>query len=174
MSIPKDGYYIATVLLDSGGATVSYVEVRDGTPLSRHGFELLPSACSNFFECSTVEYQQGWPERAALELDAIRTANKALVEQLAAHKAVVEDPAALWANWMRGTVKLPAGIGDVRQHQERVKRLEAWGDRLEELLGDPPNANCSCHISPPCNDCVEWAAIREAKTEWSQAKEAKL
>jgi len=56
---------------------------------------------------------------------------------------------------------------------ERVKRLEAWGDRLEELLGDPPDANCSCHISPPCNDCVEWAAIREAKTEWNQAKETK-
>ena len=55
--------------------------------------------------------------------------------------------------------------------KERVERLEAWGDRLEELLGDPPDANCSCHISPPCNDCVEWAAIREAKTEWNQAKE---
>ena len=54
---------------------------------------------------------------------------------------------------------------------ERIKRLEEAGDRLEELLGDPPNANCSCHISPPCNDCVEWAAIREAKTEWNQAKE---
>ena len=57
--------------------------------------------------------------------------------------------------------------------KERVKRLEAWGDRLEELLGDPPRANCSCHISPPCSDCVEWAAIREAKAEWNQAKETK-
>jgi hypothetical protein len=53
---------------------------------------------------------------------------------------------------------------------ERVKRLEEAGDRLEELLGDPPNANCSCHISPPCNDCFEWAAIREAKAEWTEAQ----
>jgi hypothetical protein len=43
---------------------------------------------------------------------------------VAAYKAVAEDPAALWANWLRGTVKLPAGIGDVRQMDERVKRLE--------------------------------------------------
>lgn len=59
-----------------------------------------------------------------VEVATLRTANKALVEQLAACKAVVEDPAALWANWLRGTVKLPAGIGDVRQLVERVKRLE--------------------------------------------------
>jgi hypothetical protein len=60
---------------------------------------------------------------------------------------------------------------EIGQLQERVKRLESAGDTLEELLGDPPKANCYCHISPPCNDCVEWAAIREAKTEWNQAKE---
>lgn len=119
------------------------------------------------------ECEEAERNRWITEVATLRTANKALEEQLAAYKAVVEDPAALWANWLRKTVKLPAGIGDVRQLEERVKRLEAWGDRLEELLGDPPDANCSCHISPPCNDCVEWWAIREAKTEWSQAKEAK-
>lgn len=47
-------------------------------------------------------------------------------------EAVVNDPHALWANWLRGDVKLPAGIGDVRQYQDRIKRLEdcaetAWG-----------------------------------------------
>ena len=64
------------------------------------------------------------------EVATLRTANKALVEQLAAYKAVVEDPAALWANWLRKTVKLPAGIGDVRQLEERVKRLEEAGNKL--------------------------------------------
>ena len=39
-------------------------------------------------------------------------------------EAVVNDPHALWANWLRGDVKLPAGIGDVRQYQDRIKRLE--------------------------------------------------
>ena len=41
---------------------------------------------------------------------------------------VVNNPAALWANWLRGTVKLPAGIGDVRQYQERIHQLE---DRIK-------------------------------------------
>lgn len=36
---------------------------------------------------------------------------------------------------------------------------------LEHLLERgiaPPDRNCSCHISPPCNDCVEWSGLREA------------
>ena len=39
-------------------------------------------------------------------------------------EAVVNDPHALWTNWLRGDVKLPAGMGDVRQYQAHIKRLE--------------------------------------------------
>jgi hypothetical protein len=39
-------------------------------------------------------------------------------------QAVTNDPHALWVNWLRGSVALPVGIGDVRQHQDRIKRLE--------------------------------------------------
>jgi hypothetical protein len=39
-------------------------------------------------------------------------------------QAVTNDPHALWANWLRGSVALPVGIGDVRQYQDRIKRLE--------------------------------------------------
>jgi hypothetical protein len=39
-------------------------------------------------------------------------------------QAVTNDPHALWANWLRGTVTLPVGIGDVRQYQDRIKQLE--------------------------------------------------
>jgi hypothetical protein len=46
-------------------------------------------------------------------------------------EAVVNDPHALWANWLRGTVKLPAGIGDVRQYQERIQRLVEAGDQID-------------------------------------------
>ena len=82
--------------------------------------------------------------------------------------ATLEDMCACWPKSMAMELQAlrTANAGLV----DRVRRLEAWGDRLEELLGDPPSANCSCHISPPCNDCVEWAAIREAKAEWSNAK----
>ena len=45
-------------------------------------------------------------------------------------ESVVNDPHALWANWLRGSVALPVGIGDVRQYQERIKRLEEAGDAM--------------------------------------------
>jgi hypothetical protein len=50
-------------------------------------------------------------------------------------QAVTNDPHALWANWLRGSVALPVGIGDVRQYQERIKRLEEAGDKMAESLG---------------------------------------
>lgn len=37
---------------------------------------------------------------------------------------------------------------------------------LEELLNntdEPPPANCSCHIAPPCNDCVDNSSARELR-----------
>jgi len=39
-------------------------------------------------------------------------------------QAVTNDPHALWANWLRGSVTLPVGIGDVREYQDHIKRLE--------------------------------------------------
>lgn len=35
---------------------------------------------------------------------------------------------------------------------------------LEELQShiDIPDKNCSCHLSPPCGDCVDYSSIREA------------
>jgi hypothetical protein len=45
-------------------------------------------------------------------------------ERIKLLEAVTNDPHALWANWLRGSVALPVGIGDVREYQERIKRLE--------------------------------------------------
>ena len=50
-------------------------------------------------------------------------------------QAVTNDPHALWVNWLRGGVTLPVGIGDVRQYQERIKRLEEAGNMLEHNNG---------------------------------------
>lgn len=49
-------------------------------------------------------------------------------------QAVTNDPHALWANWLRGEVTLPVGIGDVQEHHDRVKRLEKDSKRLAWLL----------------------------------------
>jgi len=68
-------------------------------------------------------------------------------------EAVVNDPHALWTNWLRGDVKLPAGIGDVRQYQDHIKRLEEAGDALKTAgyfggWGDAVN---------------KWVKVREGK-----------
>ena len=53
----------------------------------------------------------------------------------------------------------------IQQRDGLLAALELFMERVDE----PPEANCSCHISPPCNDCVENWGLREA---FSDAKEA--
>jgi hypothetical protein len=48
----------------------------------------------------------------------------AVNERIKRLQAVTNDPHALWVNWLRGSVALPVGIGDVREYQDRIKRLE--------------------------------------------------
>jgi hypothetical protein len=43
---------------------------------------------------------------------------------------------------------------------------------LEELLeqtGTPPHKNCSCHIAPPCPDCVDYSGVRYAIEQTNKA-----
>jgi hypothetical protein len=77
-------------------------------------------------------------------------------------QAVTNDPHALWANWLRGSVALPVGIGDVREYQDRIKRLEAAGDVLCE------NSNPSRWDSPYAG-----ALKLTEQSNWNKAKEAK-
>jgi hypothetical protein len=94
--------------------------------------------------------RKNWPAFAR-QLERELNAAQGRIKQL---ESVINDPHALWANWLRGTVTLPVGIGDVRQYQERIKLLEEAGDRIL-------NAN---------NDDEEYEAIKH----WTKAKEAKL
>ena len=84
------------------------------------------------------------------DLTAARERITRLEEERDAALAVATDPHALWANWLRGTVTLPAGIGDVRQYQAHITRLEEAGDRaiLNSYLPDRLAA---------------WTAAKEAK-----------
>jgi hypothetical protein len=72
-------------------------------------------------------------------------------------EAVVNDPHALWTNWLRGDVKLPVGIGDVRQYQDCIKRLEEAGDKLHWAWMNP--------FDPAGETIVD---------NWDKAKEDKL
>jgi len=59
-------------------------------------------------------------------------------ERIQRLEVVINDPHALWANWLRGSVTLPVGIGDVRQYQDRIKRLEEALDTLTLVVGLTP------------------------------------
>lgn len=84
MSTPKDGFYTARVFLDTGGAVRLFVRVLGGVPYSGHAINrpMLPEACSQFEPVSTPEFCQTWSDEAALELDTLRAANRALVDRV--------------------------------------------------------------------------------------------
>ena len=85
-------------------------------------------------------------------------------ERIKLLEAVTNDPHALWANWLRGSVALPAGIGDVRQYQDRIKRLEEAGDAMLNAWLMPEDSMEYC----------DWVALSaDAKAMWHKAKEAK-
>lgn len=48
---------------------------------------------------------------------------------------------------------------------ERLTRLVAHMgetlERAEDYLPVPPERNCSCHLSPPCGDCVDFSDLRD-------------
>ncbi len=44
----------------------------------------------------------------------------------------------------------------------RIRRLETCVEDFLELT-EVPDANCSCHLGPPCRDCVEYGSIREVR-----------
>lgn len=48
---------------------------------------------------------------------------------------------------------------------QRVRELEIALDLMLERADEPPEKNCSCHLSPPCNDCVDYDGLREAFAE---------
>lgn len=44
---------------------------------------------------------------------------------------------------------------------EAPKLLEAL-ESLLEMTGEPPDWNCTCHLTPPCIDCVDYSGWRNA------------
>jgi hypothetical protein len=131
-----------------------------------HGGNLLRSDNCGFatYECRTVydvELADNQWKRAEQSMACQHRENQLLMKQrdearerIKRLEAVTNDPHALWANWLRGSVALPAGIGDVRQYQDRIKRFEEAGDAIL-------NAN---------NDDEQYEAMKQ----WRKAKEAKL
>jgi hypothetical protein len=75
--------------------------------------------------------QEFVPSEFARTLERELNAANELIVRL---QAVTNDPHALWANWLRGSVTLPEGIGDLREYQDRIKRLEEENDSMRADL----------------------------------------
>lgn len=57
---------------------------------------------------------------------------------------------------------LPVTIIGAR-HPDDTKLIGLLAELLQDFIDNTsvPEANCSCHISPPCNDCVDNGGMRE-------------
>ena len=73
-------------------------------------------------------------------------------------------------------------LSALQQPAAHAAKEAAWKERekvLEGLLEEMilnfyiPEANCSCHKSPPCNDCVEYSYVREIKEQVKAALQNK-
>ena len=133
MRIPKDGYYIARVQLDTGGEHQRYVRVKGGKLHDEEGEELLPQACGDFNELSSVMIAWVWPEDVAMELEALRTANAGLVERVKQFTEALSDPAAVWANMLRGSIAMPTHIPEL---EGRLTDAHALADRFQKAGQD--------------------------------------
>jgi len=72
-----------------------------------------------------------------------------------------------WAHPTDGTEVVNADFArqlerELSAEREKVRELREALDYLFENITPPPEANCSCHMSPPCSDCVNYGAEREA------------
>lgn len=60
-----------------------------------------------------------------------------------------------------GAERESALLGKVAQQSAALKLASLALSEGVEYVEEPPEKNCSCHLSPPCNDCVDHSAVRE-------------
>ena len=163
MSIPKDGYYTAWVQLDTGGALPAYIRVQDGVIRDSDGDELRLDACTDFHPVSTQQFCGVWPKEAAMELEALRTANAGLVEKIRGLEAARTQAAANSLANMLSYEELEAKV------EAKVKRLEEAGDVMAKLIpfaiGDDEDESWANHMMS-----YNKARCRGAVENWIKAK----
>jgi hypothetical protein len=55
-------------------------------------------------------------------------------------------------------------ISDLKDEVLAANSVALLVSEFLELIPAPPEPNCHCFISPPCNDCVEYAGEREIRS----------
>lgn len=52
-------------------------------------------------------------------------------------------------------------LGKVERQSAALKLAKDALSEGVEYVEEPPEKTCSCHLAPPCNDCVDHSAVRE-------------
>lgn len=58
---------------------------------------------------------------------------------------------------------------ELAESRNREGRMRVYGEQLLDAIDEPPDAHCSCHLSPPCSDCVDYGYLREAIRDFKAA-----
>lgn len=83
---------------------------------------------------------------------------KELSQDLAIHKASLE----VRTEHLSQCVAALAERDSVIAKQSAALKLASLAlSEGVEYVEEPPEKNCACHLSPPCNDCVDHSAVRE-------------
>lgn len=91
-------------------------------------------------------------------------------EDFAEEQKCVRDLRLLGCAFMRDGKHIePYGVTLQPIQSNRVDPMRSALEGLMDAVGEPPAPNCSCHLSPPCGDCVEYGGLREA---WAAATSA--
>ncbi len=170
--IPEAGKMVCP---DCGAAMATK---ENGSPCRNHdgswvAFECLTAIHAGRNDRALQSFPCKEAERARLlsEITTLRTTNADLADKVKVLEAVTSDPHAFWTSWLRGAVNLPAGIGDIRQSEEKAIRYrERWlswrktalqqeerAERAEELVkrlkeaGDRMRMLCA-----DGDDCDSW------------------
>lgn len=146
-------------------ATNAQIQAR---PYPSHGFEILASVRLDLLAeaLGSMEHDDTDPDVRRMNADQCR-------DVLLREILLGWSPSDLVEAKIPGVVEMAQDLEGLRTTLSRVEAerdgLRARVDLAEEIIQDlldrmllpPPDPNCTCHASPPCNDCVEYAGIRE-------------
>jgi len=100
------------------------------------------------------------PEEIARLIDALRT-----------EKARVEVYSGCFAEMTRLNNDLLKRVQELSEKKPVVNPWKVVAEELREALaGYVPDKNCSCHIAPPCSDCVEHGYARETMKQYEEQR----
>lgn len=100
----------------------------------------LKDGWDNVYQCGSVFYTEG-PMAGRFEGRqwCVKLQRDQLAERVRQLESVVTDPHALWSNWLRGDIQLPAGIGDIRECAEKMKRFRSRWLALHKRMMEMEN-----------------------------------